>query len=170
MARRAIVLLLCAAAALGAVRATAQAADEAIPAVDGAPGTAEELAAFAAVESGNFVKGRELGEALLRRHPRSFVAHLVLALAHQYGEANFPRAVYHAREALRLFEQKHGAWPVPPGPWRWHAQILRELAAAEQEVESYDEALAAIARYNERYQPRLEAARAWPLMKLGRYE
>jgi tetratricopeptide (TPR) repeat protein len=166
----ALALALGLAAALGVTRAVAQAADEAIPAVDGAPGTPEELAAFATAESGNFVRARELGEAIVRAHPGSYVGHLVLASAHHYGEANFPLAVYHAREALRLFEARHGRWPTPAGPWRWHAQILRELAASEQEVEDYEEALAVVALYNERYQPRLEAARAWALMKLGRYD
>ncbi|MBC7170812.1 MAG: hypothetical protein H5U40_00205, partial [Polyangiaceae bacterium] len=141
-----------------------------MPADGGSPGTPAELEAFAAVGAGKFVRARELGERLLASSPRSYVAHLVLSNAHHYGEANFPLAVYHAREALRLFESRHGAIPRPGFPWRWHALILRELALVQQEVGDFEDALATVARHDETYQPRLTAQRAWPLMKLGRFE
>ncbi len=167
---RLLALLLSLSLGLAATPVLAQEPPTSMPEDDGSPGTAAELEAFGAVTVGNHVRARELGERLVKRSPRSYVGHLVLAHAHHYGEASFPLAVYHAREALRLFEARHGALPRPGFPWRWHALILRELAAAQQEVGDFDDALATIARYDERYQPRLFAYRAWPLMKLGRFD
>ncbi len=154
----------------GAAPVRAQDVLASVPADDGSPGTPDELEAYGAVMAGNHVRARELGERVIRRAPRSYVGHLVLAHAHHYGEASFPRAVYHAREAARLFEARHGAIPRPGFPWRWHALILRELAAAQQEVGDFEDALDTLARHDERYQPRLLAFRAWPLMKLGRFD
>src|SRR5699024_10495082 len=136
----------------------------------GASGTQRELEAFAAVQREDLIRARELGEEILNEDPSSFIAHLVLAHVHHYAEANFPRAVYHARKARTLSDAEYGEEPEPSEPWRWHPRILRELASSEQEVGNYERALAVYAQYNERYQPRIVAGRAWSLMKLGRYE
>ena len=66
--------------------------------------TEEELEAFYAVQGGRSVRGRELAEALIRKDPRSSVGHLVLGLAHQIGEANFPVALREIRKYQKSTE------------------------------------------------------------------
>lgn len=138
---------------------------------EGLEGTPEELRAHCEAEQQrHFIRARELAEAIVARDPRSYVGHYVLGYVYHYGEANFPRALYHLRQARALFRSRHAEPPLPGQPWRWHASILRELVWAHADLEQYEEQLAVAARYNELYQPRLLAELAWPLMKLRRFE
>jgi tetratricopeptide (TPR) repeat protein len=138
---------------------------------EGLEGTPEELRAHCEAEQQrHFIRARELADAILARDPGSYVGHYVLGYVYHYGEANFPRALYHLRQARSLFRARHAEPPVPGQPWRWHANILRELVWAHADLEQYDEQLAVAARYNELYQPRLMAELAWPFMKLRRFE
>ena len=130
----------------------------------------DELLAWQCADAGHHIRARELAEAVIRRDPDSFAGHFVLAHVHHYGEANFPRALFHATRAYELYTRRFGQSPVPPAPWRWHARILRELAFAHSELDHYEEQLAWMARYNETYQPRMVAETAWPLMKLRRFD
>lgn len=138
---------------------------------EGLEGTPEELRAHCEAEQQrHFIRARELAEAILDRDPRSFAAHYVLGYVYHYGEANFPRALYHLRQARTLFSQRFAEPPQPGQPWRWHASILRELVWAHGDLEQYEEQLAVAARYNELYQPHLMAETAWPLMKMRRFD
>jgi tetratricopeptide (TPR) repeat protein len=130
----------------------------------------DELAAWELASSDRHVKAREAAEAILRTRPDSYVAHLALAHAQHYGEANFPRALFEARLALRHFEAAHGTAPDTDRPWRWHARILRALAAVEGDLDHHEAKLAWLARHDALYEPRLPVERAWPLMKLGRFD
>lgn len=140
-----------------------------VPTDRAAAASPEELAAYDLATSGRYVKAREVAEKLVRARPSSYVGHFVLGLVQHYGEANFPRALFEEKIALRLFERAHGTSPGPDLPWRWHARLLRELAATDGDLDHYSEKLAWIARHNLLYEPDLVADRAWPLMKLGRY-
>ncbi len=130
----------------------------------------DELEAWELASARRYVKAREVAERLVRARPGSYVGHLVLAHAQHYGEANFPRALFEVRLALRRFEAAHGAEPPTSAPWRWHVRILRELAATEGDLDHHAEKLGWLARHNQLYEPDLLADRAWPLMKLGRFE
>ncbi|HJL47416.1 MAG TPA: hypothetical protein RMG45_16305, partial [Polyangiaceae bacterium LLY-WYZ-15_(1-7)] len=136
----------------------------------GAPGTNAELRAWSFVRQEKLVKAREAAEEVVREDPRSYVGHFVLAYAHHYGEANFPKALYHANRAEALFTERHGREPPPGGPWRWHARLLLELAAIHGDLEHYEERLGYLGRYNEIYDPDVVAEQAWALMKQGRFE
>lgn len=151
-------------------------ADDACSIIAGFPtagleGTPEELRAHCEAEQQrHFIRARELAETILTRDPRSFAAHYVLGYVYRYGEANFPRALYHLRQARQLFRQRFAEPPVAGQPWRWHASILRELVSAHGDLEQYEEQLAMAARYNELYSPHMLAENAWPLMKLRRFD
>ena len=136
----------------------------------GAPGTPRELEAWGYVRANKLIKAREVAEALVHDDPRSYVGHFVLGFVHHYAEANFPRALFHLNDALRLFEERHGAEPAPGQPWRWHARLLRELGAVHGDLEHYEERLSYITQYNILYDPDVIAEQAWALMKLGRYD
>lgn len=137
---------------------------------EGADASEAEVDAFTLVEAGNLIKARELAERLLGQNPRSYVAHLVLAHVFHYAEANFPRGLYHAQRAFDLFIERHGRDPSPDQPWRWQLLIVKELAELQGKLEHYDEQLEAMAFFNERFEPKLIGERAWPLMKMRRYE
>ncbi len=138
--------------------------------LEGEEARAEELALWELVERQRYVRAREDAEKYLAEHPDSFVAHLVLGSAQHYGEANFPKALFHETRALELFEAKEGVKPTPSQPWRWHARILLALTRAHGDLEHYDEQLAFMYRYNELYTPLLKAELAWPLMKKREFE
>jgi tetratricopeptide (TPR) repeat protein len=138
--------------------------------LEGEEAAAEELALWELIEREHYVKAREDAEAYLAEHPRSYVAHLVLGMAQHYGEANFPKALFHETRALDLFEEREGTQPTPSDPWRWHARILMELTHAHGDLEHYDQQLGFMQRYNELYTPQLKAELAWPLMKKREFE
>jgi len=132
--------------------------------------SAEELRAWQLLRANQSIAAREMAEKILRRRAGSYVAHLVLGHVQHYAEGNFPRALFHLDKALRLYEKRHGTIPGATSPWRWHSLLLRELGAAHYDLEHYQERLALIDRYNEYYRPLMIAERAWPLMKLRRFQ
>jgi len=138
--------------------------------VEGADAEPAELVLWELVERQRYVKAREEAEKYLVDHPNSYVAHLALASALHYGEANFPKALFHAEQALRLFEAEEGSRPGETQPWRWHAHILLALQRTHGDLEHYDEQLGYMYRYNELYTPLLKAELAWPLMKKREFE
>ena len=132
--------------------------------------TPEEREAWLFAEAGRHIKAREMADAILKKHPDSFVAHMVIGYVNHYAEADFPRALFYLERALALFEQRYGDSPDLSRPWRWHANLLKELANVHGTLEHYSERLAFIAKFNLLYEPDMIADRAWPLMKLGRYK
>lgn len=164
--------LLLVALAIGSVCPSVACADEMIDPIllEGEDAAIEELALWDLIERERYVKAREEAEKYLEEHPSSYVAHLVLGVAQHYGEANFPKALFHETRALELFEAREGARPTQSQPWRWHARILISLTRAHGDLEHYDEQLAFMYRYNELYTPQLKAELAWPLMKKRHFE
>ena len=138
--------------------------------LEGEEADVEELALWELIERERYVRAREEAEKYLLEHPSSYVAHLVLGMAQHYGEANFPKALFHEARALDLFEASEGVQPTPSQPWRWHARILVALTRAHGDLEHYDEQLGYMYRYNELYTPQLKAELAWPLMKKRDFE
>ena len=136
---------------------------------EGASATPAELNAWAHVRMRKFIKARELADQIVEDHPDSYVGHFVLGFAHHYGEANFPRALFHHNRARALFEQQYGMNPPTSAPWKWHSRLLLELAETHGDLENYEQRLRYMATYNELYEPDVLAERAWPLMKLGRF-
>ncbi len=151
--------------------ATATAEEMATPLLlEGEEAQAEELMLWELIERQRYVRAREEAEKYLSEEPDSHVAHLVLGMAQHYGEANFPKALFHETRALELFEAKEGAKPTPSQPWRWHARILIALTRTHGDLEHYDQQLAFMHRYNALYTPQLKAELAWPLMKKREFD
>lgn len=131
----------------------------------GLSGTPEELSLYSLVFSGRYIDARESAEALLKKDPNSYVAHLAMAQIHYYGEANFPKALRHAREARRLYEARHPVYD--PDTVRWHAQILHELSWAHYALGQHQERLDRMEELKALYGIDRGAETAWSLMKLG---
>ena len=171
MRRQALVFVAVAISAL-ASSVPAALADDMVPPIllEGEEAEVEELYLWELIERQRYVRAREEAEKYLRDHPDSYVAHVVLGMAQHYGEANFPKALFHETRALELFEAKQGVQPTQSQPWRWHARILVALTRTHGDLEHYDEQLAFMHRYNELYTPQLKAELAWPLMKKRQFE
>ncbi len=177
-ARRApLLILVCASAALAGAAVHAQDGEDAIEralaaaAMEGEQATADELSAWRLAIAGRHIKARETAERIVDEDPRSYVGHFVLGFVQHYGEANFPRALFHHDEAMRLYRVRWGSGGPEPGkPWRWHSRILRELAFTHGDLEHHAEKVRYILEYNEVYDPDMLAEQAWPLMKMGRFE
>ncbi len=140
------------------------------PASQGMDATPEEWRLWLLFEDGKPIEAREAATAWLRDHPDSYVAHFVLGLVQHYTEANFPKALHHLRRARELFERRHGDRPSFVEPWQWHARILREVADVLGAMERFIEQLRVYDEIDERYSPPVGSFRAWPLMKLRRFE
>lgn len=137
---------------------------------DGEDSTPEEYRAWCNADQGNYIRARELAEAVVHDHPLSYVGNFVLGYVHHMGEANAPRALFFLRRALERYTRAWGDPPVPGGSWRWHARMLQELAFVEGELEHYDQQIAYMDRYNTLYDPDMLAEAAWPLMKMRRFD
>ncbi len=130
----------------------------------------EEWRLWQLYQDGKRIQARERATAWLKEHPDSFVGHLVLGLVHRYVEANLPKALHHLRKARTLFESRYGSRPVPSAPWGWHARILRETASTLGAMERFVEQLRVYDDIDALYEPKTIALRAWPLMKLRRFD
>src|SRR5262245_45546550 len=172
MQRSARVLAACAwlLAAVPSHVVRAQGMTELAEAPPGLEATPEELDAFWSVMGERLIHARELATKILKKNPKSFVAHYVMGEVEHDAEANFPRAVFHLEKARELFEQKFGPTPGEGTPWRWHTRIMLALAFAYGEIERHDTKLALLKKYNELYDPDRIAERAWPLMKQRKFQ
>ncbi len=141
----------------------------AVQAEPGAPGEPDELRAWQLVRAKKLVEAREAGQEIVAERPDSALGHFVLAHAYHYGEANFPRALHHAKRAIELFEAEHGRYP-PDTVSLWHRRMLFEVAQAHGDLDHYQDQLTWFGRFDEVYDPDTAAARAWPLMKLRRFD
>jgi tetratricopeptide (TPR) repeat protein len=137
---------------------------------EGEASTPEEWRAWCNADQHNYIRARELAEAVVRANPNSYVGNFVLGYVHQMGEANSPRALFFLRRALDQYTHAWGDPPMPGGPWRWHARMLQELSFVEGDLENYDEQIAYMNRYNASYDPDMAAEAAWPLMKMRRFD
>ncbi len=144
--------------------------EQLLAAPPGMEASPSELEAFYAAVSGKLIRARELAQAVLAKNPQSYVALYVLGEVEHDAEANFPRAVYDFEQARAIFEEKYGATPGESQPWRWHTRILLSLANAYGEIEQHEKKLGLLARYNELYDPDHLSERAWPLMKLRKFD
>ncbi len=146
---------------LGARSAAGQ-ADEALNA-------ASDLKAL--IDSGHPVEARERAEALLALRPDSYLAHEALGLVFHEHEGNLPRALFHLKRALRLFERRCGSSGegCGEGSWRIRARLLLALVYLHGDMDRRSDELRWLDRYEERYLPKRYGARAWALMKLERY-
>lgn len=129
-----------------------------------------ETKAWQHIAEGEPIAAREIVDKHLGEHPQSFVGHTVLALVLHYTEGAFPRALFHCNKAIAAIETRFGAEPQGGQVWRWHAQALREKSSILGDLERHEQRLRSIARYNRLYEPDQIADRAWPLMKLRRFD
>lgn len=170
--RRSAVFIACVFAAGVLAPAAALAADAAEPAVKSKylGGDAAELALFDLLEGRKLIEARSEAEKLLRSRPDSYAAHYVVGYALHHAEGNLPRAAHHLERARALYERRHPLGGDPEAPFGWHWRCLEELIALRGEMAEYEEELALLDQYEKWYRRPRTAERAWPLMRLRRFD
>jgi len=133
------------------------------------PGNAEELAAYELLHDDKPITARTRAEAILRAEPDSIVGHYVLGTALREAEGSLARAVSHLRLSRRLFEDRYRGGAIGGKAALLYREILRGLEHTLGLMERYEEQLAILRDYDDRFEPPLLGQRAWPLMKLHRY-
>lgn len=127
-----------------------------------------ETEARAKLYESQLLTARRYAEELLRRDPDNIVGHFIVGNAYRESDGNLAKAMFHLGRARELYETAHGTWGVEGD--NLHADILRSTVYVALELEEHQYALDLIDYHDSRYQPQLRAERAWPLMKLGRYD
>ena len=134
-------------------------------------GTPKERAAACAMRSYRFIDGRTFAAAALEANPDSFRAHYLMGVAQHLGEANLPKALNHLEQAETLFIQKFGRKPDRENsPWIAYQRILRELVSVTGEMDHHEEKIAYVDALYKRLDLDYEPMKAWPLMKLKRFD
>lgn len=129
-----------------------------------------ELALYDLLHGGRRIEARAAAEALLRDRGDSYAALYVLGYVLHRAEGNLPLARRHLEAARRGFESRHGIPPWGDAPWRWHLWSLEELIDLADEMEDHREQLALLDAHDRAYNRDRLAERAWPLMRLYRFE
>lgn len=134
-------------------------------------GSIKERAAYCLVMDRHFVSARTLASEVLSQHPDSFRAHFVMGYAQHFGEANLPKALFHLEAAERGFVR---AWGIEPdkeaSPWQAYYRILLELLYVHGEMDHHEAKILYVDRLRERLGISYEARKAWPLLKLKRFD
>lgn len=139
-------------------------------AIPGAEATTDELRAFQSLQLEQYIQAREQASTILKSSPKSTVAHLVLGFVNHYAEGNFARALYHLNIAEDMTEARQARGGAPGQVSFWTQRLLHQLAITHNTLEHYGQALAYMDKFNRRFGTTFIAERAWPLMKLGRFD
>ncbi|PIE17926.1 MAG: hypothetical protein CSA65_07160 [Proteobacteria bacterium] len=139
-------------------------------AVDPLVGDAEERALLATLDKEKLIRAREQADKILRKRPRSIIGRYALAQVFHEEEGNLPRALYHLRQLDAQLMSLYGDPPKGSKARSWHRKVLIRLEAVLGEMDRRKEQLAALARYDAHYEPKLERLKVWPLMKLHRFD
>lgn len=135
-------------------------------------GTDLERGAFCAATKMEYVTARTLANEVLRRDPDSIRGHYVMGLAQHLGEGNLPKALFHLGRAEDIFVARHGEHPALADgiPWRVFHRTMSELIYVHGEMDHHEQKIEYVDRLKRRLDIDYEPLKAWPLLKLGRYE
>ena len=156
----------------------ASAGERGLPEVDGdCPGAARflgdplERAAFCAVDDRAFASARTLANRVLADDPSSVRAHYVLGRVQHRGEGNLPKALHHLERAEQGFVERFGRLVAPGSPPHFlGVEILYELLEVHGEMDHHEARIAYADALAERVGVDAEVSKAWPLVKLGRFD
>lgn len=133
--------------------------------------SARESEALSFAEDGKLLTARRLADEILAQDPNSIAAHYIVGRTLFVEEGSLPNALYHLKRALALYEARY---PVPSNgeeaPWRLHSRILLNIAWVAGDMEDYEEQFWALDQSDLYYVPKRTVDRAWPLMKMRRFD
>ncbi len=133
-------------------------------------GTRTEQAAACALKMQSYVSARTFADRALRENERSFRAHLFMGVTQHMGEGNLPKALYHLERAETLFIEAYGQRPDrKTSPWAVYHRTLRQLVWVNGEMDRHEAKIAYVDALKKRLDLDYEPLKAWPLMKLKRF-
>lgn len=132
-------------------------------------GTRLEQAGFCRLDEGSFASLRRLADRALARDPDSIRAHYLMGMSLHMGEGNLPKARFHLETANRLFTDRHGGTPGPKMQPLLRL-ILLELIHVQGEMDAHEGKIAKVDELRERTGVDYGPLKAWPLMKLERFD
>lgn len=145
--------------------------DDACPTAKSFGGSRVERAAWCASRRRRFVSMRTLANRALVEAPASFRAHFLMGYAQHLGEGNLPKALFHLEEAERNFIATFGPRPDRgASPWKVYFRILHELVYVHGEMDHHETKLRYVDALSERLEMDYEPLKAWPLLKLKRFD
>ncbi len=134
-------------------------------------GTELERKAYCAGRDSHFVSARTLAEQVLEVSPNSFRAHYVMGNAQHLGEANLPKALFHLHAAEAGFEALWGKTPNKANtPWVVYYRILTKLLYVHGEMDHHEQKIRYVDAISKRLDFDFTARKAWPLLKLKRFD
>ena len=127
---------------------------------------AEELDLASArnlINSGRFVRVREIAEQTLRENKQSVKGNYLMGVAMYRGEANLPLARYYLGRARTLVEQAE-AVGFDNNRSELHSNVLFELLLVAGLTEKHDEQLKIVAEFNRLFRIDLGERTGWALV------
>jgi hypothetical protein len=128
-----------------------------------AAATPDENKVLDELDKEQLIKARTDAEAILDKHPDSFIATYAMARIQHDEEGNHARALYFIKRA----EGQLARFGTPP---LWDKRLLHEEYWILHEMDRMNDALAVVDRYEKKYDDTDETLRIWPLFKLGRLD
>ena len=129
-----------------------------------------EEEAYKLLKDNKLLTARTKAEAALAKDPDSILGNYVLGAVLREAEGDLPRAMWRLSRARQLFENIYGASPPQSSPWSIHRELLEAIEGLAGEMEEYEYQLQILDFHDALYEPRLLAERAWPLLRLGRFD
>lgn len=147
------------------------------PGVEEFGGTPEERAGYCQLGDGSipeqerYVAVRTWADKALRADPSSFRAHFLMGAAQHLGEGNLPKSLFHLERADKLLTAQEGRFPAPNSQgWSVLRRILLELVYVHGEMDHHEDKVRLVDLVQERLGLDYSALKAWPLMKLKRWD
>lgn len=135
-------------------------------------GTPVEQAALCRAKDGKYASARTLADKALREDPQSFRAHFLMGLAQHHGEGNLPKALFHLQTAEQIFVERFGERPPlkeTQDAVVYHKTLL-QLVYVHGEMDHHREKIRYVDALFERLGLNYQPLKAWPLLKLKRFE
>jgi tetratricopeptide (TPR) repeat protein len=120
------------------------------------------------IDSGRFIRIREMGEAILRQNKNSPLGNYLVGVAMQRGEGNLPLARYYLGRARTLIEQNPTLTATDQGA-DLYALVMFELILVAGLTEKHEEQIQLTSEYGRLFGIDMGERSGWSLMKLGRH-
>jgi tetratricopeptide (TPR) repeat protein len=151
--------------------------DTTCPGADEFGGTPEERAGYCQLGDGSipeqerYVAVRTWADKALRADATSYRAHFLMGAAQHLGEGNLPKSLFHLERADTLLTEQEGRFPAPNSQgWSVLRRVLLELVYVHGEMDHHEDKVRFVDQVQERLGLDYSALKAWPLMKLKRWE
>ncbi|MBX2811675.1 MAG: tetratricopeptide repeat protein [Myxococcales bacterium] len=153
--------------------------EEGMPEIDGGcyeavlfGGTDGERSAYCELQKRHYASARTLAQQVVRANPDSFRGLYVLGMVQHRGEANLPKALRMLNGAEKVYTEKYGFQleDLEPVPKALGYRLLFEIMDVHGEMDHHEERIAAAEALTLRLGIDHGASKAWPLMKLGRFQ